>query len=220
MTLIKISASSAWQIKADDTEYWKQRSEEIASNEQDNFALDVTRRGQLSDTLVNAVKESQANTNKLLPALKLLSTRVNYLAQHAPRSRMHRSALNLLINAILGNRDNKSFYLLDAAAKWIERRLPSINNEYERNALVKAKDAIEQARDTLDATGHAFGVGVITIRRLIDGNSDNKWNQIRDAANTMYTKVTSSPVQSLTADALDKTERAKAMLTPASISWQ
>ena len=188
----------------------KQRAEQIASDNLQSFKSgDKSARVELADTLVKTVREAEDNTKKLLPALKLLSTRVNYLASNAANSRMHQSALNLLINAILGNRDNKSYYLMDGAANWIDRRLASVNEDGAKKALIDAKDAIIEARETLDKTGYAFGAGVITIRKLIDSNDANKWNQVKEVANNMYTKVTTAPVLEQFANALEKSGQAQ-----------
>lgn len=188
----------------------KQRAEQIASNQLLTFEQDRAQRAQLSGTLVNTVKESQAHVSRILPTLKLLSARANYLATYAANSRMHQAALNLLVNAVLGNKDNKGYYLMDGAANWIERRLPSVADGDTKEKMEDARNAILLARDALDATGRSFGIGMMTMRKQMDAN---QWDKVKDTASDMQAKVTSSPVGKLFADALNKVELVRSKLS-------
>ena len=143
----------------------------IASKNFDTFSSAVKsddrgQRNEALDDLKAAVEDAHKNNlrlarnlGKFVNIIKSLSTGI--FATRIPRF----STILLMTKGVDGNRDNKSYFLLDAAREWLERRLPLVEDGSElKNQMKELLPKVIAARDTLDGMAQNFVNGV---KRLI-----------------------------------------------------
>lgn len=156
----------------------------------------------LGDLIATIGDANHNNNQKLLPEIKKTLDMINSLADQQDKW-YARSALRFLVTGIDGNRDNKSYYTLDAGREWIERRLSSTSGQL--NQDLKATQAkIVDARDFLDEHAHVFVEGIKTLVKLTEGDARKESDQIKVTANAMTSDyLVAEQLKDKTLDALN-----------------
>ena len=218
-----LSLAAAWPIKPDDKELRIREAEEIASRDLDTFKKavaenDKAKLAQLTLDVIDVVREAQENnkklTAKLSPLLKVLKELTSETRQPLPLESaiqfLKLRALHLLTSALDGNRDNLSYYRLDAVREWLERRtnddgakdVTELKNAH--TYVVEARDALETMASTLvaglkeikDETSVITNKDIVKIRaaaekivRAVYDNKDVLINKTQDTESTLEDAV-------------------------------
>ena len=153
----------------------------IASKNLDSFASAVKsgNRGELFaalNDLKGTVEEAHKNNKRLSRLLGGFVNTIKSLSTGLSATRLARmNVIRLMMKAIDGNRDNKSYFLLEAAKQFIERRLPLLQDgtglkDLMKDTLLK----VTAARDTLDGMAQIFVTGVKKMITLTDNSRTNQ----------------------------------------------
>lgn len=153
-----MSFASCWPIKPDDKEQRIREAEEIASKDLDAFRVAWDRKdypslAKYTADCLKAVIEADTNDKRLVGGLGLVVRILSTLTETKALKFARMRKLQLLTNAADGNRDNLSYYRLDAARMWIERRsFANVSQLREAGvAVTAARDALENMASTLVA---------------------------------------------------------------------
>ena len=161
---------TAIPLKKDDTPELKAEGEKFASDKLQEFKTAASKSSdpknlqEFFNDLLVYVRRAQANNVKLTKGISKIVNRMKDITANGITLRNgagHR--LHLLTTIIDGNRDNISYYVLDYASQWIEKRLESVSGEL-KSQLSSIKQDIEIARDTLDKNAQTFVKGVKDIK--------------------------------------------------------
>ena len=173
VVLLFVSQTLAWQFKPDDTEYWKQQPEILSSKRLKAFKKaasneDHKKIASLLQDLKSMVEDANENNKSKGPVFQSLISRMKTLSDKQDLDQCNGSGgrLRLLLAAIDGNKDNKSYYLYESAIQWIEKRLKAANGLID-DELSEIKDLIVEARESINTFGHTFGKGVKDMRKLL-----------------------------------------------------
>lgn len=161
-----------------DQEYWIRQGEENANKDLDQWSDDVTAlkndnaapvNGRL-DFFHSQVDDSVSNMNSFVPNLVWIVGQINSIAAGEPNI-FRRGELQTILWLIDGKRDNKSYYLLDGAANWIEKRLDDLRAGGEQandlaTALEEAQKSVVALRDELDSNAQAYVKAITIIQQL------------------------------------------------------
>jgi len=184
---VSAPVAKAVRFMPSDKAYWEGQVPILSDKDLDKFeaaalAKDRTALNAQTIALEDIVKEAQENNKKLVPQITKLVTWINDLAQNSDKW-FRPTMLRSLVVMIDGNRDNKSYYLLDAAREWIEKRLRLIGGQLQTDFRT-AQNQIVDARDTLDDNAQIFVRGVKDIRKLSECPKTND-AQIKGIATKM-----------------------------------
>lgn len=198
----------------DDYKYWESQVEVIASKELDSFAAAVEsgKRGEMHaalDELKGAVEEAHKNNNRLSRVLGGFVNTIKSLSTGLSLTRLPRmNLIRLMTKAIDGNRDNKSYFLLEAARQFIDRRIPLIKDGNPLKDLMKeALPKVTAARDTLDDMAQIFVNGVKKMITLTDNSRANQDEIARLAKDLVENGKRSEQLQQEGAAALEIIDR-------------
>lgn len=179
MKLTNHTVTTAWPIKPDDKKYWEDQVTVISDRDLDQFVTAATNGDKkvivkLLTDLKKVVSDSQSNIKTFLP---FIGTAVGSLGKLAEGKSwtfsLRMISLRFIVNAIDGNRDNKSYYLLDAARVWIEKRLSSAQGQLKTD-LKDIQNMVVETRDTLESMAQVFVKGVKDLKEL---TKDAKTNE-------------------------------------------
>ena len=178
--------AAAWPLKPDDKKLRIREANRIASRDQGIFVKAVAENdeetlAELTRDIIDVVREAQENNEKLVaklaPLLKVLKQLTSESTLPLPLARVLQflklRALNLLTHVLDDNRDNVSYYRLDAVRDWIERRTRDdgakdvIEFKDAHRTVVEARDALETMASTLVA-----GLKEMKDESSIFGNRD------------------------------------------------
>ncbi|KAI1294887.1 hypothetical protein HDE_05984 [Halotydeus destructor] len=169
-----VSASS-------DADYWIKQAKINAELDLDKFEplIVALAQGQ-NDTaelvhqlqlLQAQIVDSDTNSQGLIPKIGGLVNQINALVQGHPNF-LQIGAFKILIAVVDGQRDNKSYYLLDGAQNWVVLRVPALEahpsdrvNKLKKE-LTNVQAATVDTRDTLDATAQKFVKAVKSLHAL------------------------------------------------------
>ena len=174
LVVLGMASAIAWPIKPDDKEQRIREAEEIASKNLETFKDAVAKQwpGKMAELTLDVIpylEEAQGNNRKLNKLLAPVITVLNKLANPSrgplapPINFLKLRALQLLSNLIDGNRDNLSYYRLDAIRMWIERRTGD-DGAKDVQELKDAGKAVVAARDALEAMASTFVAGLKEIK--------------------------------------------------------
>lgn len=131
----------------------------VKSNDKNTIAQLV------ADELLAAVDEAFENNKKFFPTIDSVLKRITDMSNGNLNNWFRAGALSLLVRAIDGNRDNLSYYRLDAGKLWVDRRVESTSGQL-KSDLTDARTKVVDARDTLDALAQVFVKGIKDIKQL------------------------------------------------------
>ena len=212
-----LSLAAAWLIKPDDKELRIREAEEIASRDLDTFKKAVADNDketlkELTRKIIDVAWEAKENSEKLVaklaPLLKVLKQLTSETRLPLPLASVLQflklRALHLLTSALDGNRDNLSYYRLDAVREWLERRTREdgakdvIELKEAHTSAVKARDALETMASTLVAglkeikeetsviTNDNFEKIRAAAEKIVKAVEDNRSVLILNSADTVY----------------------------------
>ncbi|KAI1294886.1 hypothetical protein HDE_05985 [Halotydeus destructor] len=164
-----------------DADYWIKQAKINAERDLDKFEPLIVElaQGQNDTTdlvhqlqlLQAQIVESDKNSQFLFPNLGFLVNQINGLVQGHPNF-LQIGAFKILICAIDGPRDNKSYYLLDGAQNWVVLRVPALEahpsdrvNKLKKE-LTNVQAATVDTRDTLDATAQKLVKAIKSLHAL------------------------------------------------------
>lgn len=124
--------------------------------------------GQLLDALVSTIRDAQKNNEKIVPVIGKMISAIQSLANSG--SWFGKQGLKVLVKAVNGNRDNRSYYTLDAAREWIARRLEATTGTPVKSGLEGVQDKVVIARDLLDSMAQNFVSGIKNLVALTAGD--------------------------------------------------
>jgi predicted AAA+ superfamily ATPase len=166
--LCLFSVAFAWKLKADDTPALKEEGEKFVQNNLQAFQDAAKDRSDVKPflrELLVYVQKAQKNNEKLTKGMnKIIGHMASIISDGVGRIASHR--LHAFTTILDGNRDNKSYYVLDYSTQWIEARLSSIRDHDLLSSLVSIKDDLETARDSLDGNAQIFVQGVKELKKL------------------------------------------------------
>lgn len=171
--------TTAWPIKPDDKKYWEDQVTVISDRDLEKFATAATNGDKkelvkLLTDLKKVVSDSQSNIKKFLPLIGTAIGSLEKLTNGRSWTFLPRMlSLRFIVNAIDGNRDNKSYYLLDAARVWVEKRLSSAKGQLKTD-LQDIQTLVVETRDTLESMAQVFVKGVKDLKEL---TKDAKTNE-------------------------------------------
>ena len=163
------SVCTAIPLKKDDTPQLKAEGEKFASDKLQEFkaaasqSSDPQNLKEFFNDLLVYVQKAQKNNEKLTKGIGFIVKRMKAITANgiSLRNRAgHR--LHVLTTLVDGNRDNVSYYVLDYASQWIEKRLESVSGEL-KSIMSDIRDDIVTARDRLDNNAQVFVKGVKDI---------------------------------------------------------
>ena len=174
LSLLVVSAA-AWRLKPDDTEKLKRQLEETANADLEAFASgNHESRSKLYQPVKEILEAVEKNNAKVLKGLEPVEGKLVKLSTGEERSRLRNLLLKALTSFIDGNRDNFSYYKLDAVREWADRRLNLLSeaagsvggrsDDAESQTLIRLRDLATEARDHLDTMAQAFVKGVKAIK--------------------------------------------------------
>lgn len=198
----------------DDYKHWEDQVNVIASKNLDTFsdAVKSGNRGQLYEALNDlkgAVEDAYKNNLRLGKVLGGFVNTIKTLSTGSSLTRLARmNVIRLMAKAIDGNRDNKSYFLLEAAREWLERRLPLAEEGSElKNQMKELLPKVIAARDTLDGMAQSFVNGVKKMITLTENSRENK-DAIAELANDLAVNgQNSKKLEQEGKDALEVIER-------------
>ncbi|XP_037047043.1 uncharacterized protein LOC119081913 [Bradysia coprophila] len=161
-----------------DQEYWIEQGEQNAIRDLDQWPDAVTALNDNNPTPVNEqlafwksqVDDGVTNMDEFIPTLISIVDRINSLAAGEPND-IRRGELQTILRQIDGQRDNKSYYLLDGAVQWIANRLDSLQAGGERandlvSQLTEAQTSVAKLRDELDSNAQNYVRAITKIQKL------------------------------------------------------
>lgn len=92
----------------------------------------------------------------------------------------------------LGNRDNKSYYLLDAARVWVDKRLSAAKGQLNTD-LKDIQTKVVEARDTLEGMAQVFVKGIKDLKELLKDSKANE-QKVKDTVKGMVEVSKNAPV--------------------------
>lgn len=185
-------AAHGWRLWPDDSEQRIQEAEEIASRDlsafewagKNNDGASMTRL--MRTQLLAAVEEAYHNNEGFLPRFAWIIETIHSLAYGDLNSWIRAGTLGFLVRAIDKNRDNLSYYRLDAGRMWIDRRINSTKGSL-KSDLLDIQNRIIDTRDTLDSMAQVF---VQNNRKLIA----NTWTPCEAPKNTDSIKAAADDI--------------------------
>lgn len=152
------SIASCWPIIPDDKQQRIREAEEIASKDLDAFRTawnnkDYRLLAIYTEDCLKAVEEAHNHNKVLVPGLSAVVKGLTKLTEWKAAKFIRMRLLQLLTNAADGNRDNLSYYRLDAVRMWVERRsFADVKELKDAGAsATAARDALENMASTLVA---------------------------------------------------------------------
>ena len=169
-----VTLSSAWPLKPDDKQQRIREAEEIAARDLQVFLEAYAHKytgklAELTRDAIDVLQSAQVNNRKLNKALGPVIAIMDKLANPSggplgkPINFLKLRALQLLSNLLDGNRDNFSYYRLDAIREWIERRTTS-EGAHDSKELKQAHEHVVAARDALETMASTFVKGLKDIK--------------------------------------------------------
>ena len=179
-----VAVSSAFPIKPDDYAKFEQEAEKIANADVGAWGTaaemgDRMTRVSLIEKAIKILEEAQENNKKLDSKMLPLMEKMQGMANKG-----HTWLLDGLAKLIDGNRDNKSYFLLQGVEKWAEKRASTGEPE-----VASAGKHAKAAKEHLDKMAGTFVKGVKDIK----ANSGNKAKLQEITANTVKTAKENSP---------------------------
>lgn len=162
--LALVASSLSWPIKPDDKEQRIREAEEIAAKDLDAFReawdqKDFHSLANYTGDCLTAVREADNNNKRLVKGLGFIVNALSKLTEAKGWKFARMRKLQFLTNAADGNRDNLSYYRLEAARMWIERR-----SFAEVPELTEAMVAVTAARDALENMASTLVAAIKTIK--------------------------------------------------------
>jgi hypothetical protein len=157
--------------------------------------------------LVDDLTATATNNAKLLPNIQKVVGSIDDLAKQLKTSWWARTKLRILVKAVDGQRDNESYYRLDAAREWVARRLNSTKGQLTSDMTTVQSQSVA-ARDFLDDNAQQFVQAIKAIVKLTDSDTLKNADQIEAIADKMaagiqnigqLTTLTKTAVDSATA---------------------
>ena len=165
LLLLVAVACTAWKLKDDDTPRLKEELEATAARDLDAFVKgDEASRTALYKEPLEILKQVQQNNGKVLGTLEPVEGLMKKLGDGEKFDFLRFRALQLITNFLDGNRDNFSYYKLDAVVQFAQRRLDAGVTGPDAEILTKLRDEATVARDSLDTMAAAFVKGVKEIK--------------------------------------------------------
>jgi len=157
--------------------------------------------------LKSQVELIDANDKTLDGSLKSLVSNLKWLADGSPNF-IRRNAFKAMVGYVNGKRDHKSYYLMDGAANWVDKRTPQLAGSPAGEQLAQdmnaAKAAIRKTQETLDSSAQVYVQGIKDLSSLNDDVAKNI-DRIRDIVNNLnalFTKSTFVPDSQAMVDAV------------------
>ena len=189
MLLSLVASGSAWRLKADDTDKLKKEAEATRVQDLEAFVEgDAEARRPLYQVPRDILAQVQANNKKVLGALEPVEGLMVKLAEGTRFHFLRMRALALITSFIDGNRDNFSYYKLDAVVQWAEERLKSVTEGPDAELLAQLRDKAAEARDALDSMAQAFVKGVKEIKAQTTRGGKEDDAVIQETANAIVEK--------------------------------
>jgi hypothetical protein len=215
--------SNAWQIKPDDSSFWKNEVVRISDNKLQEWktasaAGDNTQMYNLLQELYDTVKQAEDNNSKKGPIFNRVISRMKTLSDKSDLDNCLGSGgrFRLLLAAIDGNKDNKSYYSYEAGMEWIEKRLPFTNGQM-YNELKEIQEVLTRAHESINDFGYTFGSGAKKLAKLLENKQGKKnENEIRRIVNGIVAKQATATHINDTSLALQKIEVLKRNILPSS----
>lgn len=177
---------SAWKLKPDDTPRLEQEREEFAAKNLESFvAGDEAARTSFYKEAGDILKAVQKNNDNVLGNSEPVERLMVKLSSGGLFDFVQMRVLQLLTNLIDGNRDNFSYYKLDAVREAAQRRLDAGVSGEEAETLQKLVKETTEARDALDTTAQAFVKGVKKIKELTADVGHEDHEEIQNQAKGM-----------------------------------
>lgn len=214
--VVGLAVASAWKapnwLTHQDVKEIQGKGQKVIDEQKEDFkkaagANDKQKMSQMTINLLNHLKTAKANNDKALPGIQKITAALRAKADKVDHSWFQGELLKLIVEAVDGNRDNISYYTLDACSIWIEERLGSIKDSAIAAKYTDAKKKIEEARDALDAQAQVFVKAVKEIKSLSDwSGSKTKQNaeKIRDEVSKVEKANAASQLEKFTNEAIEK----------------
>ena len=196
-----IAVSAAWPVKPDDYKKFEQKAEEISQKDLEDYQVavkagDRQTQAKLVQDAIKVLEEAQANNQKLDKGMLPLMEFLNRMSHGSHLKVLRMAFLRFLSNLIDGNRDNKSYFLLQGVEKWAEKR-PG-----EPEVAAAGQDA-KEAKEHLDTMAGTFVKGIKAIKEETSHTFKEDEEKIRGITeNIVATAKENSPLM------IKKTEQA------------
>lgn len=156
---------SAWKLKPDDTPKLKEELERTAATDLEAFVTgDESQRSTLYRVPLDILKAVEKNNKKVLGALEPIENLMQKLSRAQRFAPLADLALKAITSFLDGNRDNFSYYKLDACREWAQRRKDAGVTGPDAGTLDNLIRESTVARDSLDTMAQAFVKGVKDIK--------------------------------------------------------
>ena len=166
--------ATAWPLKHDDKEQRMEEAEQIAGWELEQFKQAVASNdnvalARMTNYAIDVLKEAQANNQKLNrvmpPLMQVLKrlTSTEHILLRPMLAPLKLRALHLLTTVLDGNRDNLSYYRLEAVREWIERRTKE-DGIKDSQDFADSHASVIAARDALEAMASTFVAGLKDLK--------------------------------------------------------
>jgi len=168
-------------MKCNDTEKLIKKGEAFANDRLVDFQGagqngNSSSMAEMTNDLLVLVNKVQENNKVLTSFIENIVSSIKYLTDRNLHNFFYGRALHLLVAAVDGNRDNFSYYMLDASAKWIELRVESTPSQV-KSDFESTRSLLLDARDNLDSHAQVFIKGIKTIRKLSSGGMSGEHEQ-------------------------------------------
>ena len=157
-------AVTAIPLKKDDTPQLKKEKEETVQGRLQEFVSgDASSRTQLYQPILDILNAVQKNNKKVTGALEPVQNVMEKLAQGDHFRFLKDAGLRVITTIIDGNRDNFSYYKLDAVKEWADKRAQQVDGPEVETLRTISRQATD-ARDALDSMAQVFVKGVKAIK--------------------------------------------------------
>lgn len=173
---------------------------------------DIPKVKELLETMVGAQRRAHDNLVKAFPKIEHVTSAFNKLSSGKDLNGVidhlknlpaivKDGALHFLAAFLDGNRDNVSWYMYDAAQRWIEARVGGLpDSSGLKGKLTDAKNLIEETKNSLQDTADVF---VATIKEIRTAG-DNK--KIREQVDKLVKAVKDSDLINKSTKAMNKVD--------------
>jgi hypothetical protein len=183
---------------------WEQYPTKLAQTDLEQFnaavkAEDRQKLATLVGVIVSEVDKANTNTtNRVIPGLRSVVDSISKLSEQ--QDWCGRWSLRYLVTGLDGLRDNESYYRLEAANEWIEKRLPVTSGRLNAD-LSTTQSQIVDARDFLDNHAQVY---VKCIKDLVKLTEDSKnEDAIKVTAHELSSKLSHDGFEKLKQKSVD-----------------